>query len=219
MEDLKEDECVMRPMNCELNQLSRPDGSTMLMQGDTAVIAGVYGPVEGKPQKMMFDKASVEVLYSPAKGPPSVDDRVKESIIKETCEAVLLSALHPGTAICINVQELQDSGGLLACAINAACLALISSSISMKYVIAAVSCMINRDTGELIIDPDSSQVQQARATFTYVFECINKELVSCWTEGRFSEKELEESITKCKQASQHIFTFYRNIVKQYANKI
>lgn len=37
--------------------------------GDTAVVAGVYGPVEAKPQKMMHDRASVETIFSPATGP------------------------------------------------------------------------------------------------------------------------------------------------------
>lgn len=48
---------------------------------------------------------------------------------------------------------------LLACAINASCLALINSGLSMKYTIAAVSCMIEKETGEVIMDPDSSQLK------------------------------------------------------------
>ncbi|XP_046737428.1 exosome complex component RRP46 [Diprion similis] len=219
LETMEEEECILRPMNCELNQLSRPDGSTMFMQGDTVVVAGIYGPIEAKLQKMMHDRATVETIFSPAKGPPCVDDRLKETVIKETCEAVLLTALHPGMAISINVQELQDSGGLLACAINAACLALMNSSISMKFTVAAVSCMIDRESGKLIIDPDSTQIQHARVTFTYVFEGIKKDLVSCHTTGRFSENELMESLEKCRAASQNIFNFYRNIVEQYAIKL
>lgn len=35
------------------------------------MLAGVYGPVEPKAQKMIYDKASVEVVYSPLKGPAS----------------------------------------------------------------------------------------------------------------------------------------------------
>jgi len=48
---------------------------------------------------------------------------------------------------------------LLACAINASCLALINSGLSMKYTIAAVSCMLEKETGELIIDPDGTQLK------------------------------------------------------------
>lgn len=90
-EKLESSELALRPINCEMNQLSMPDGSAMLMQGismreggficiliniffssgDTTVICGVYGPVEGKMTKLLYDRAVVEVTYSPAKGPPS----------------------------------------------------------------------------------------------------------------------------------------------------
>jgi len=40
-------------------------------EGDTAVIAGVNGPIEAKSQKMIYDRISIEVTYTPLKGPPS----------------------------------------------------------------------------------------------------------------------------------------------------
>ena len=43
----------------------------LIFSGDTTVIVGVYGPVEVKLQKMMYDKASVEATYTAAKGPQS----------------------------------------------------------------------------------------------------------------------------------------------------
>lgn len=113
-----------------------------------------------------------------------MDDRLTEMYIKETCEAAIIVTFHPATAICINIQELEDSGGvwftfpycstrmleilvgkynlmfqLLACTINATCLALINAAVPMKFTIAAVSCMIERNTGNIILDPDSIQLQ------------------------------------------------------------
>lgn len=35
-----------------------------------------------------------------------------EMYIKETCEAAIIVTFHPSTAICINIQELEDSGGV-----------------------------------------------------------------------------------------------------------
>ncbi|XP_015589164.1 exosome complex component RRP46 [Cephus cinctus] len=217
--EIVEDEGILRPMKCELNHLTMPDGSAMFMQGDTAVVAGIYGPVEARVQKMMYDKASIEVVYTPIKGPPCVDDRMREQIIKETCEAALIATLHPGTAICINVQELQDSGGLLACTVNAACLALINSGLSMKFMIGAVNCMIEKDSQKLILDPDTTQIQEAKATFTFIFDSSKKDLVSCQTTGRFTEKEFLYSFDKCKEASQCVFQFFRSIVTKYATRI
>lgn len=61
--------------------------------------------------------------------------------------------------------------------------------------------------------------QNARAEFTYAFDSINKDIICCHTVGQYTEAELFETMDKCKQASQHIFDFYRNLVKKYANVI
>lgn len=210
---------TLRSMNCELNPLSMPDGSAMLMQGDTTVVAGVYGPIEAKPQRMKYDKSSVEVVYSPLKGPAKVDDRMTELYVKETCEAAIIVTLHPASAISINIQELEDSGGLLACTINAACLALINAGIPMKFTVAAVTCMIDENSGNMVLDPDSTQLQDAKAAFTFTFDSMKKDLISCHTSGCFTDTEFLNSMDKCKEASQHIFDFYRSLIKKYANLI
>ncbi|KMR04919.1 exosome complex component rrp46-like protein [Lasius niger] len=111
-EETTEIDCVLRPMNCEINLLSRSDGSTMFMQGETTIIAGVNGPIEAKSQKMAYDKVSIEVTYTPLKGPAKIDDRLIETYIRETCESAILVAFHPNTMVCINLQEMQDSGGV-----------------------------------------------------------------------------------------------------------
>lgn len=41
-----------------------------------------------------------------------VDDRLIETYIKETCESAILVSFHPNTMVCINLQEMQDSGGV-----------------------------------------------------------------------------------------------------------
>lgn len=48
---------------------------------------------------------------------------------------------------------------------------------------------------------------------------MNKGVVCCHTAGRFTETEFFETVDKCKEASQHIFDFYRNLVKKFANLI
>jgi len=219
IEEVTEIDCMLRSINCEINLLSRSDGSTMFMQGDTTIIAGVNGPLEARSQKMAYDRVSVEVTYTPLKGPAKVDDRLIETYIRETCESAILVSFHPNTMVCINLQEMQDSGGLLACAINAACLALINSGLSMKYTIAAVSCMIEKETGEVIMDPDSSQLRNAKAEFTYAFDSINKDIVCCHSTGRFSRSEFLASMDKCRQVSKYVFDYYRAVTKKYANII
>nr|CAD7448896.1 unnamed protein product [Timema bartmani] len=160
------EELHLRPLNCELNVLTRPDGSAMLTQGNTAVIAAMYGPVEVKLQKISIEKASVEAVYHPKSGTPRIADKAREHLIRNTCEISLVATLHPRSSILIVVQEMQDSGGLLSCAVNAACLSLINSGISMKFLVAAVSCMIDQQDN-IILDPDNKQLLLKRLLFSF----------------------------------------------------
>uniref|UniRef100_A0A8D2L9B4 Exosome component 5 n=1 Tax=Varanus komodoensis TaxID=61221 RepID=A0A8D2L9B4_VARKO len=61
---------ALRRIVCEQGPLSRPDGSASWMQGDTSVLAGVYGPTEVKVSKEIYDKATLEVLLRPKVGLP-----------------------------------------------------------------------------------------------------------------------------------------------------
>ncbi len=75
-------------------------------------MASVYGPIEVKLQNLRIDKAHVEVYYRPKSGLPSVGDRLREQIIRNTCETALLSVLYPRTAITIQLQEMEDNDGV-----------------------------------------------------------------------------------------------------------
>lgn len=41
-EETSQSEYVLRPMSCELNQLSMPDGSAMLMQGRLCLVSMLF---------------------------------------------------------------------------------------------------------------------------------------------------------------------------------
>jgi len=48
---MPEVETLLRKLNCQVGLITRSDGSCQLSQGETAVIAGTYGPVEVRPHK------------------------------------------------------------------------------------------------------------------------------------------------------------------------
>ncbi|XP_055586411.1 exosome complex component RRP46 [Uranotaenia lowii] len=205
----------LRPMHCELNILTRSDGSAMLTQGGTALVASVRGPVEVRLQHMNVEKAHLEILYKPRSGLGSVNDRLLESLIRNTYESALLTNLHPRTSIQIQLQEMQDLGGLVACAINAVCLALMNSGLEMKYLVAAVHSVLDKD-GKLQLDPDELQSQNARAKFTFVFENVSRNTVSIYTHGKFTSEDYHQALRMATEAVEKVFDFYQEIIGKQA---
>ncbi|XP_072346292.1 exosome complex component RRP46-like isoform X5 [Scyliorhinus torazame] len=150
----------LRPFCCEHSLLSRPDGSACFTQGDTTVLAAVYGPAEVKVSKEIFDKATLDVLLKPKVGLPSVAEKSKEQMIRNTCEATILTALHPRSSITIVLQVIHDSGSLLSCCLNAACMALMDAGLPMRSVFCGVTCVIDSN-GEILLDP-TTKIEKLR---------------------------------------------------------
>ncbi|XP_053945331.1 exosome complex component RRP46 [Anastrepha ludens] len=211
-EDLK-----LRPINCELNPLTRSDGSALFTQGDTCVLCSMLGPVEVKSQNLNIEKAYVECIYRPKAGIPTIEDKLRESIIRDTCESALLTVLHPRTTISIQIQELDNRCGLEACAINGACMALLSGGVPMKFTIAAVNCIVDKDD-KVILDPDHCKAIGKRASFIFVFDSLEKNLVTVHTSGRFKMAQFNDAECMSRAASQKIFNFYRRIISNFHNK-
>ncbi|KAF5179126.1 exosome complex exonuclease RRP46-like protein [Thalictrum thalictroides] len=58
----------LRPLTCSRNVLNRAHGSARWSQGDTIVLAAVYGPKAGTRKDEDPEKASVEVIWKPKTG-------------------------------------------------------------------------------------------------------------------------------------------------------
>ncbi|XP_023030202.2 exosome complex component Rrp46 [Leptinotarsa decemlineata] len=193
--------------SCRLGELSRPDGSVMLSEGETTVVAGVYGPVEVKMKNILIDKASVECHFRPKSGLPGVQIKSFESIIRNICETALVASLYPRSAVLVAIQEMQNSGQLVSCAVNAACLACLDSGIDMKCMFAAVTCFLT-NSEELTLVPPLNQ-KDLKASFVIVFDNTKGTILDSQIMGAFSEQQVEEAINLCREESKHIFEFYK----------
>lgn len=98
---------------------------------------------------------------------------------------------------------------------NASCLALLNSGLSMKSLLGGVHCVITSDN-ELVLDPDQLVSEHAVASLTFVFESVHRNVVAVHTTGRFTIGQYNDAVIKCRHASDIIFKFYREVIKKFA---
>ena len=119
---------------------------------------------------------------------------------------------------------LEDDGGNVACAVNTACLALIDSGFSMKYVFAGLTCAVikdDKDKSHIILDADSVTMRKASdivAQVTFVFESRKKDILASHVTGKCTEEVFQECLRIAKNASDKIFQFYREVVQKKFSK-
>ncbi|GAB5360908.1 hypothetical protein AAMO2058_000668100 [Amorphochlora amoebiformis] len=150
----------IRRIDCTLGPFSHADGSAVLEQGNTKVIASVYGPREAKRKgDVLHDRAIVtcemsitSFATSERKQRSKTDRRLKERslAIQQIFESVISTHLYPRSQISIFVQVVQSDGGDMAASINASTLALIDAGIPMQDFLTA--CTIGFVDGTPILD-------------------------------------------------------------------
>merc|ERR1711862_132982 len=150
------------------------------------------------------------------------EDRAREARIVGTVTSAVLTILHPRTVISVNLQEMQDDGCLESACVNAACLALLDSSVSLKFLISSVTVVIMSD-GSIVCDPTNKQSGRSVASLIFVFSSRQSEdgspsIVSCYTQGRVSQTKLQECISAAHIASQEIFAFFRSTMSRKFSK-
>lgn len=213
----------LREIKAEINLLSKSDGSACLSHGQTTCLASVHGPVEVKLQNLSVEKASVEVYFRPKNGLPSVNDRFVENFVQQSCLAGLLVGLHPRTAYRIQLQEMEDDGGRLACCINATVLALLNCGLDMSFLLAAVYCVIDKD-GNVLLDASAKELEvlgrkEATNSVTFVFDGAKQDTVAVHTEGKLTRQQYDLAFDYCKSASHEIFRVYKEVFEKFTKII
>eukprot|EP00271_Cylindrocystis_brebissonii_P013038 TRINITY_DN32593_c0_g1_i1.p1 TRINITY_DN32593_c0_g1~~TRINITY_DN32593_c0_g1_i1.p1 ORF type:complete len:262 (+),score=47.39 TRINITY_DN32593_c0_g1_i1:547-1332(+) len=171
----------LRQLACTARLLNRADGSARWAQGDTCVVAAVYGPRPVAGRKEDAEKATLEVIWGAKTGPPALPDKHPWGILmRRSLESFLLLSLHPSTLITIIIQVVHDDGSLLSCAINAASAALADAGVAMRGLLFSVNCAISR-SGVIIADPTLKEEQAAEASVCLSF--ANTKLLVLDTNG------------------------------------
>ncbi|XP_004291185.1 PREDICTED: exosome complex exonuclease RRP46 homolog [Fragaria vesca subsp. vesca] len=158
----------LRPLACTRNVLNRAHGSASWCQGDTKVLAAVYGPKAGTKRNENPEKACIEVIWKPKTGQSGKAEREYEMILKRTLQSICILTLNPNTTTSVIIQVVNDDGALLPCAINAACAALVDAGIPLKHLSVAICCCL-AESGYVILDPSKLEEQKMKAFVYLVF--------------------------------------------------
>jgi len=94
----------LRPLACSHSVLHRAHGSATWAQGETKVLAAVYGPKAGTKKNENPEKASIEVIWKPSTGHVGQADREYEMILKKTLESICIRTIYPNTTTSVIVQ-------------------------------------------------------------------------------------------------------------------
>lgn len=158
----------IRSLHCERSVISRADGSAKWSQGSSCVLAAVYGPRQASARKENSEKAILEVSVTPRAGLPGPIEREYEGILRRTLERMVEVFQFARTSIAVVIQVINSDGALLACAINAACAALVDAGVLMNSMCAATACCISADS-QLLLDPEAQEEQAASSVITLAF--------------------------------------------------
>ncbi|BFF93815.1 exosome complex component RRP41 [Drosophila madeirensis] len=145
----------LRHIKCKLGVFEQPDGSAYMEQGNTKVLAAVYGPHQAKGMKAETNDVIINCQYSQAtfataerKNRPRGDRKSLEfkMYLEQALSAAIKSELYPRSQIDIYVEVLQADGANYAVALNVATLALIDAGICLNEFIVACTASLSKNS-------------------------------------------------------------------------
>lgn len=215
----------LRRLRCRVGVFGQADGSAYFEQGNTKVLAAVYGPHEIRGGNRPAESALVNCQYSTAvfstserKRRPRGDRKSMEMTIhlKQTFEAVIKTDLYPRSQIDIFVEVLQADGGNLCACINAATLALIDAGIPLRdYVTACTASLVNDIP---LVDVSSLENSTGGPELTVAALPKSGEIVLLEMSQRFHLDHLEKVMDVALKGCKDIHSILDLVVQKHVKK-
>ena len=218
----------LRKIKCRMGVFGQADGSAYLEQGNSKVLAAVYGPHEPR-QRGGAESSEVKVncQYSMAvfstserKRRPRGDRKSQEMTqhLKQTFEATIKTELYPRSQIDIFVEVLQADGGNYCAAVNAATLALIDAGIPLKdYVTACTAGFIH---GKVLVDVNSQESNIGGGSeLTMAILPKSEEIVLLEMSQRFHVDHLDKVMDAAMQGCKDIHATLDKVVRKHLVKV
>lgn len=199
------------------------DGSAVYQQGNTRVLCCVSGPrelserrreeggVEREHAKVIVELSSAAFAGSARRSKRRMDRRQAEMSLwmERTLQPLILTSLFPNSEISLSIDVLQDDGGVLPCAINAATLALLHSGVPLNDVLIAVNlAVVAQPTVPsafvLLLDPPLHEVGAWHPSVQVGIGCVSGKVGFMLSAGQLSVSALESALSMATMACRAI---------------
>jgi len=217
----------LRRLQCRMGVYGQADGSAYLEQGNTKVLAAVYGPHDmgrgdTRGLRPLHDRVVVNCQYSMAvfstgerKRRPRGDRKSQEMSqhLKQTFEATIKVELYPRSQIDIFVEVLQADGGNYCACVNAATLALIDAGIPLVDYVSACTASLVQDTP--LVDVSSLESTTGGPELTVAAHPKSGQIVLLEMSHRFHMDHLEKVMDVALGGCRDIHALLDRAVRQH----
>ena len=216
----------LRPVVMEVGVLKNADGSAYVQQGNTKVIAAVYGPREIHPKHLTLpDRAILRTRYHMV--PYSTDERKSPAptrreielskVIREALESVIFVELYPRTTIDVFIEVIQADAGTRTAGIMAASLALADAGIPMRDLIAAVA--VGKVDGQLVLDINQLEDEYGEADMPIAMMPSLGKIVLLQLNGVLTEDDFKQALQLAKKGIMKLYEYEQQALKKKYVKI
>lgn len=216
----------MRPFSANLGLISEADGSCKFSQGNTCVVAAMYGPTQSKfGRRELHDRCNFEVEFN-YPGSSDIMDDINYKYGR-LLEASLIGSLciteYPRMMMVIRVTVVRDDGAAVSIALNACTLALLDSGLPILSIPVSVTTVIpSQISNTMLLDPLILEEKDSDACFYFTFVPNNltssssnvPTVVASHCTGIFTSKQLEVVLNGSFSASLIIRTFIKKIIEE-----
>ncbi|KAL5279061.1 EXOSC4 family protein [Megaselia abdita] len=217
----------LRRIRCKLGVFEQPDGSAYLEQGNTKVLAAVFGPHQASQKKMNVDEVTVNCQYSMAtfstgerKNRPRGDRKSTEITmnLQKTLSAAIKTELYPRSQIDVYIEVLQADGANFAVSLNAATLALVDAGICLKEYVCACTASLSKNNTPLT---DVSHLEEVSGgpTLTVAALPTSDKIAFIDTSQRFHLSQLQVVVETAQEGCRQIQKIMDEAVKKHLTEI
>ncbi|KAF0695430.1 Aste57867_13779 [Aphanomyces stellatus] len=215
----------VRRVRAKFGLFQRVDGSAYVEQGQTKVMAVVYGPKEhtGRKQTDEVTQTKARVTCEVTQAPFATSERkvthkadrkkLESSLaILQIFESIISTQLYPRSQIDIFVQVLHADGGELAACINAVSLALIDAGIAMKDFVVACSAGYIQQT--LLCDLNYTEQSARCPDLTVALTARNSKLSLVQMESKLPLELFDTLMSTAMDGCNQIYEILQNEVQE-----